>query len=1275
MVIQHNVLAANAQRQYNITGKRKASHAEKLSSGYRINRAADDAAGLAISEKMRRQIRGLTRGTANAEEGISYVQTADGAMNEVHEMLQRMNELTIQSLNGTLSDNDREYLNDEFTQLRTEIDRVNTTTKFNDQRIFEDHESAYWSIIGNRRWSPDQGHIIPPEPQNAMNIHMPEGYVPKDYTLTVPAGKYTTQELIDEIDTALENLKPSNPGFVFEYTKAGYCRLNLEGGNMISSVDGPLSYLLFDTVQGMSSSSILGTTEFKAGFPLEIVSGKNDTLGFFVEKNGNLKEVSIEIPAGNYSRTDMIKLLNKKLAENPASAGVVAKEYGTSGIQITGGNNISITGLNGNMFKMETVRPYYNSVFYDNVKYGGLTATGAEAAYIAGGAYYNSSYIDKIHLVDGKNNVLSFKTDSTAADYTTITLTAKDYTISDLKDEIEKKIKELKDNGIDINIKAEVENVGISINRDGYSTSATASRLKLTNSDENNIGSKSELIFKEDDTYDALFRETGYFPIPHTGKNVLPKYTGTADLSGAIELPDNAELSFTVGVKKYTINGISKNPTSLSALVGELNGKIDNDIKGKVKFDISGSKLVFGAETSDVRSISFTSNPTYEKLFCGKGETYQTPSTSNLLGGNRDQQGGTGIVKKDAQAFAEIPNPNKQITIEQGYSTLSFYLSGYGTKNVSLSVGSKYNGISGLADELNRQFRQDAALKGVTASVDNGSLKLTATPSDNYPASDYDNYSIYFITSSSAWGSIVGKRGTTIPPDVASPDTSTLTTYNSLPDSITIDGSNDKLTLTLGNDTSTGGTRVTGTLTLAQGTYGRETLKKLLNDAIAANTDLNGKVTADWSGSKLQLSSNSNHPIKAEGRLFTTTGTASAYNRKKGTDPTFTFDDAYISGRKDLSTGLVEIVYGANDKFTFDFTCKPNPTEDQNKAYKKEIEITIPEGKYDGSQITAFLKKAINDKFAEKGITDFDVNVGIGIKRTPVVVLGSIDDKALQIVVSKKAGSQPVPGQYIIDGIRGTASGFLFYKTDGIPTPTYVTGSKRLPGTIKFEPSNNVLTMDIDDKPYKYTFPTDKQYTTDEFIDLFNDMFKNGDDNGNTAPIRASLENGNLRISHRTIGSHTITNIGGSARSYLFLEEEGRNFNPQAPLRLQVSDESNDTMDVPRMRVGSTALAIHSVFISKPKYAEKALRRIGEAITMMGAKRGTYGAIQNRLEHLVANNNNIIENTTAAESRIRDADMAKEMVGFSISSILAQAGETMLAQANQSNQGVMTLLG
>ena len=137
MVVQHNLTAMNTNRQLGITTNAQSKSTEQFSSGHRINRAGDDAAGLSISEKMRSQIRGLDKASTNAQDGISAIQTAEGALNEVHSILQRMNELSTQAANDTNTDTDRTAIADELTALTEEIDRIQSTTQFNTMNLLD----------------------------------------------------------------------------------------------------------------------------------------------------------------------------------------------------------------------------------------------------------------------------------------------------------------------------------------------------------------------------------------------------------------------------------------------------------------------------------------------------------------------------------------------------------------------------------------------------------------------------------------------------------------------------------------------------------------------------------------------------------------------------------------------------------------------------------------------------------------------------------------------------------------------------------------------------------------------------------------------------------------------------------------------------------------------------------------------------------------------------------------------------------------------------------
>ena len=187
MVVQHNMQAANANRMLNVTTGQQAKSTEKLSSGYRINRAADDAAGLTISEKMRKQIKGLDRASTNAEDGVSAVQTAEGALTEVHSMLQRMNELATQASNGTNSVSDRSAIQDEIDQLTTEIDRVAETTKFNETYLLKGDENGTKTETLNAHDAGIKGKLTDNGDTATFEIELKKGntvsIAGKDYTI------------------------------------------------------------------------------------------------------------------------------------------------------------------------------------------------------------------------------------------------------------------------------------------------------------------------------------------------------------------------------------------------------------------------------------------------------------------------------------------------------------------------------------------------------------------------------------------------------------------------------------------------------------------------------------------------------------------------------------------------------------------------------------------------------------------------------------------------------------------------------------------------------------------------------------------------------------------------------------------------------------------------------------------------------------------------------------------------------------------------------------
>ena len=402
MVIQHNLLFINAQNQYKVSTSSRAKTAETLSSGYRINRAADDAAGLTISEKLRSQIRGLNRGADNGQDGISWIQTGDGALNEVHSILHRMKELTVQALNDTNTEEDRAALQAEMDSLQSEIDRITDTTQFNEQNIFAQHEPVYYQYEGNVQWNQSQVHVINAGENQMIINYSKDGGATEQLVIEVPAGQYTTQELTDEMDDALNAIGAK--GINVEFTDDGTFNVNFEGGEKIEEVTGGLAKLLYDSYAGGSVGALIGTTSFPNDNIKMEISNENNNLAFDIEYfDGTSRSVNVSLTPGKYTRPQLIDKLNEALD----GTGVSAQAYGT-GIKL-GSNDAIITGFKGNMFKIDGGANPYTSIFYDNVKYGSISTTSAQ---FVGGTVIPKNSKDLEHQkvnITSSNNELIFK--------------------------------------------------------------------------------------------------------------------------------------------------------------------------------------------------------------------------------------------------------------------------------------------------------------------------------------------------------------------------------------------------------------------------------------------------------------------------------------------------------------------------------------------------------------------------------------------------------------------------------------------------------------------------------------------------------------------------------------------------------------------------------------------------------------------------------------------------------------------------------------------------
>lgn len=1276
MIITHNLQAMNTTRIVNANITAHAKSTSKISSGYKINRAADNPAGLAMSEAMRKQIRGLMQGINNTKDGVAFVQIADGAMDEIHAMLQRMNELSLKSLNGLCTTEDRAALNAEFDQLRTEIDRINDTTTFNTMPVFDKHEDSYYQICGNRQWKDNQFHTIS-DSENELNIHLPDGYEPKDYTLTVPAGTYTTQELIDEIDSALSKMDPPNPGFVFEYTSDGYCNLNFESAEgkptNIAMVDGSLSYLIYDFQPGGSPASLLGTSIFgfnENGKPLnlDIVRDKNDELLFYAESAEGSKLIGpVIIPPGPYTRDQMIDELNKQLGKFPDANGIVAKPYGDFYIQITGGDSVNITGFKGNMFKCEPKGTYpYTSVFYDNVIYGAATKDNANIT-----GYEQTQKIKIYGNSTNQNNILRFRVNGDPdGQFREITLPTGEYTVS----EFVAKIKEILNKEENKELAAEIDITSI------------GSRLQLFSK---KSGTQSKLLFDTSDPVCANAYKTLFCCIsgtPEEQEKQIASVKGNASFgpSEQIKLSNQETLTIKVDGQEYPIpsNIVGGTHTNLQSLVNKLNGYVGTkpDLKDKVIFDINkedNTLVLQSLPNADVDRISVVNKGAYTTLFTKPTEVPKgtlTTSSVTITG----TQGADGKYEVVPESISITASPcDLPVTIDKSNNQISLRLynqNTHTTQSITFKLDpGTYNDLNTLVRSINGKLYDLGSDYGnhIRADYSEDVLKFTLTPpKDNASALKIPvgKWDFSFSYDNPLLSAIMGTKIVDSPPDVQYGQRAKVTSRYPIIGNIELSDqcTNNELQLKVDNVTYT--LKVNGIFNSASAI--RDALQKAIE-----KSPLNGIVSATLNSSGKLVLTPINPAVKkleASGSFCTEVLCKGLYSnansiKSQGTSSSY---PTCIIGRKDLTKEPIEITAGLNDTLTFDFTY---PKDGKNVT--TSINVTIPEKTYqNGYELVNVLNKAFKEQLAQDDLFgvngDFDLTFSIGGEQTNVA--NNIDQLALQMKVVAKPGKEPDTGQYIIDGVRGNASCYVFYKTASLPSVSYIVGTKDIREGITFEPGKNVLTLSANSIPYQYTFEENKYYTADEFIAELNKRFEKGDDNGNSAPLRATLENGTVKIWHKTVGANTITDIGGGARGTIFFEEEGRD--SRNPLILQVGAEQRSTIELPRIRVDSSSLSINSITISQAKYAEKAVEHIKDAIKALSDRRSTYGAMQNRLEHTVNNNENVTEQIQASDSRIRDNDMSSELIRYSNLNILLQAGHKMITHSNNNIKKLLTIL-
>lgn len=1073
--VHNNLAMMNASRQYKVNTGSKTKSAEKLSSGYRINRAADDAAGLQISEKMRQQIRGLKRGTDNAQDGVSWVQTGDGALEEVHALLQRMRELTVQSLNDTNTSQDRAALQAEFDELQCEVDRITGTTEFNTQNIFDEHESPYYQCEGNVVWDQSWPHVVSAGANELIvNYRTKEADAPKTATITVPAGIYTTQELMDEIDDAVIAQGLDQEGIVLEYTQDGTCNLNLEGGEIIDSIAGGLSYLFYEMYEGGGFGALIGTTVFRDEYVELEVSGENNTLSFDIEDfNGNVTNVSITIPNGDYTRSEIIDYLNSQLS----STDVTATAYGT-GIKLEGANSI-VTGFKGNMFKIDGTAQVYHSVFYDNVKYGNIKMT--QASFIGGQVKPTSADQEEHqkYVIDSTNKELTFQANG-ATTPITITIPEGSYTVSEMVD----KLNELfQTNNLELDA---------SIYPTGTSTYQGIRIDSTVKGNHSVVGLDSS-----SSAYNTLFvkREYNYYGTAATVSRETiadrnAKVTGAKEFTSAyvpltITAGQNEQFTLNVDGTGYTITLDEGDYNSAADIANQINAKLSDasapiGYKDKVTASVTGSQVILSSvDGSGITNLSVSAvgtNTGYEDIFVKTTISYDS---SKVTGS------GSSTTKPTVTLKNQVPDP---ATFDSTNNTLDVTFNGKET-TVTLPAGTLTH--DQIIAEIEKAFPETTTTSNITfQDVNATGTSSTKTITMSGTGSTNPNSKTYSNTGSST-PDAEGNVGTFITNTPAQ-----ITIDKVLPSSIEVTDGNNQLQLTI----KTKDGEQTKVLSLESKTYTPANLVKEIQSKIdtAFGTGYGGaKVSLD-SGGKL---------------VITADLTGAGGVQKDGADTSISCSTYSSTFLKELHTtetaataksnyNLLSNINITDDTNTFVFTYKEN-------GVSQTATLILDNGSYTGST----LANEINEKLKDGG---HNVTASYSSGK---LVLKTIDTGSdTSISYSSKTG--------------GTSAEALFGEltTEG---PATRIADQTIQDSIVIEAgTSDVFNVVVNKTPYSLTLK-EGAYDRTQFVNMLNDVFT-----ANNVGLTAELKNNKIQYTTDETGTDASFQVaysgGGSSMQAIY---------------------------------------------------------------------------------------------------------------------------------------------
>lgn len=1118
--IQHNMLMANANRNMNINTKGKARAAEKLSSGYRINRAADDAAGLAMSEGMRRLVRGLRQGTQNAQDGVSWVQSGDGSLEETHDMLHRMTELAVKASNGTYTNDDRMKMEMEFIQLQKEIDRLTDNTYFNEKHIFMEHEHPWYQFEGNIKWLPEQWHTITDDINTlSVSYQLTENEAPKTLSVSVPAGRYLTNELIDEIDSALENAGMLDEGFRFEYTKGGTCNLNLEGGTKIHDVTGGLAYLLHDVYIGGSAGALIGTTTFATDdVELTIQKGKNDEMSFDIVKlDGTKVTKKLTIPTNQatgkqgYTRPELMEWLRNELKND----GITVEDYNGHSIKLSSDESI-ITGLKGNMFKVDNpkIEQVFTSVFYDNIGYGPVQMTKAE---LKGAMVLSNDPADGYHCqyhIGSGNNTLWVKSNG-SEQAVEVKIPEGDYTVTQMASTLDgllapHKLSVSAVSGHDggklysgLVVTSEVEGYKSEI---GIDSKSSAYKTLFTRRDYNVPGEVES--YEQDDKTDRLATVTGY------------KQFSTANLPLEIKKGVNDQFTLIMDDKRVVItlkditytnrnelktgveNAISAAKTANPGLA-DLLDTISVDFTGYYGDQLRLSTSRLGL--TDLRVDVHGTNAGYDMLFKTMYERQYSPSSGGVTTTNTDvrQQNGT-------------PYP---LTISTGNKEFNVTVGGESHNSIVLKEGiyqTEADFKKMLNDVLPTAYKSKAPYTFSSISDKGEKKTFTSTGADGIPPqAPAVKHWLAEGTGKDGQGAVTG-GDTTATAATTAGNPITLQYQGDQPNKVKIDSGNNKIKITVNN--------VTQIIELQTGEFDANGLRTNLQSALDAKFPGDAGVNVGYSG----------------GLTLTT--------RKKGPNCNIIFDTM------DAESTFLRDMYSARRKARVNLTTNSYPYPSMNGSIK------LTAGKTDTFvfQYKGVDRKVTLDTSKSYNQTEFAAHLTAQIKnQLGIPVHAGVSGGTLYLEADVAASGHNLD----FDSSKCPAAAAIYSNKSNVDDPGEVVLDCNVQDSIKFD-SPYTFKVTVDGKPVTATL--NGTYTKDQLKDALNNQMSpqgvNVSFDGNSKRLKFTTAKGGATISAAydsgmkpIFGEHDVEHYGA----------EFAGFSPDGKLQIKAVNTQGNTVNTP----------------------------------------------------------------------------------------------------------------